>query len=185
MKMRMKIIVTTLLLCLITAALFFSASNRCYRVNTFGLVKVGGFIPSFAGVGIQTGKGTMRPAGKFFVFFINEKADPDYDLLDDERYGKVTDIITKKGGHFSATADGKVAKAFGINPILPRDRSVLALAKDVIEKRLNMRPIKDSYNEWALDASLIIVTDGKGKILALYKNAGTRDIEKVVRDLRL
>ncbi|MFN3421644.1 MAG: hypothetical protein ACK40X_07975 [Armatimonadota bacterium] len=36
---------------------------------------------------------------------------------------------------------------------------------------------------WRLETSLVIVADSEGRIVRIYKNAGIKDVPRIVRDL--
>jgi hypothetical protein len=146
---------------LLIAWLVFVFPYQLHKVKDFRGVKIENHCPGFFWIEGDLKKKNISKPAAFFLMFISDKVPPEADGLDDIKHlGKTTKTIINKGGHLWSSGDGKVAGVYGINLV---------------------RGIK----EWKLDASLIVVTDGKGKILALYKNAEIGDIDKVIRELRL
>lgn len=159
--------------------------NRLQQIDEFKGIKIGDNCPAFSCIKDDLKKtNTFKPVS-FFIIFINDKLNPDADGLDDKKYyGETTNIIVEKGGHFWTSGDGKFARKVGIEHILSRSRSIATLVRDVIEDILwDKDLIKNKSNRWELEESLIIVTNGKGEILALYKNAKLGDIKKIVEAL--
>lgn len=158
--MKWKIITVSLIsILLLTMWSIFVFPYQLKRVEVFRGIKIGDHCPGFFWIRDDLKEKHISEPSSFFLVFISDKVDPDADGLDNRKYfGKTTEIIVKKGGHFWCSGDGKVAGIYGINFVR-------------------------GSKEWKLDASLITVTDGEGKILALYKNGKLRDIKRVIRDL--
>jgi hypothetical protein len=183
-----KPIISFVALVLILSWLAVKHVNKMQRVDEFRKVKVGQRCPTYWYVKRDLQEKGISAPGKFIVFFISEELDnPDGWELDNRSiYGKTTDFIVKKEGHFWPCGEPKIAEMFGIDHVLSRTRSLPALARDVTQKmwlKFTGDLIWESVCKWELDGSLITVTDGKGKILALYKNARLEDIENIVDNI--
>ncbi len=120
-------------------------------------LKIGEPVPGFTRTS-RTGKEIRPdfPAGKFFIHFIDDQVGlPCLDL----ECGKEAESVVEKEGHLHAAGDGKLAKLFGVKLV--------------------------SSSPWKFDTSLMVVTDRKGQIIAIYENAGLKDIDKILKELKL
>ncbi len=127
------------------------------RHDEFRSLKIGEPVPGFTGTS-RTGKEIRAnfPAGKFFIHFIDDQMGlPCLDL----ECGKEAESVIKKGGHLHGAGDGKLAKLFGVKLV--------------------------SSSPWKFDTSLMVVTDEKGRITAIYENAGLKDIHGILKELEL
>ncbi len=127
------------------------------RHDEFRSLKIGEPVPSFTGTS-RTGKEIRPdfPAGKFFIHFIDDQMGlPCLDL----ECGKEAEAVVKKGGHLHGGGDGKLAKLFGVKLV--------------------------SSSPWKFDTSLMVVTDEKGQILAIYENAGLKDMDEILKEPEL
>ncbi|MCP4719877.1 MAG: hypothetical protein GY860_10515 [Desulfobacteraceae bacterium] len=127
------------------------------RHDEFRSLQIGEPVPGFTATS-RTGKEIRPdfPVGKFFIHFIEDQMGlPCLDL----ECGKEAESVVEKEGHLHAAGDGKLAKLFGVKLV--------------------------SSSPWKFDTSLMVVTDGKGQILAIYENAGLEDIDEILKELEL
>ena len=123
------------------------------RVRSFGPLEVGAPVPGFGGVSMSgTHISPTSPAGKFFLFVIDDDLPPT--CLDGE-CGASGRLVARKGGHMIGGSDGKLAQAFGVVPITVNS---------------TFRPIK----------SVVVVGDSAGKITAIYRGASVDDAKRVM-----
>lgn len=160
--MKQKIIAAFLFsVVLLLAWLIFVFHHQLQPINDFRGIKIGDHCPGFFWIEDDLKEKNISKPAKFILIFISDKVDPDADGLDNEKYfTKIVKIIKNKGGHLWCSGDGKVARIYGVNFVC-------------------------GVKEWKLDSSLIVVTDGAGGILDLYKNAKLEDIKRVADNLNL
>lgn len=189
MKKFAMIIIVINFLIIIGIWLGFSCLNRIQKVEVFKDIKIGQKCPGFFWIEDDLQSMRRQKPAKFFLIFISEEiiTDPDSWELDDKKhYSHITEEITKKGGHFWPNKDGKVAMVFGIDYIQYGIKYPTVRIRNRIERFLYENGlIKERSSIWGLEESIIVVTDGHGKIMAIYKNAMLKDIKRVLADLKL
>ncbi|MEM1673220.1 MAG: hypothetical protein QXT86_14315 [Archaeoglobaceae archaeon] len=185
-KLKTKIVII-LVIVYIFVVIFFSTLylkvSNFQSITQFGLIKVGDPLPSFIGIS-QSGKRvgpTFLKDGKFYVYVIDEQLPP---CCLDLECGEQAKIVINKGGHLIGISDFKYANILGVRLVRTPTliRKVVKKAIHYFEEKLRWQiPI---YRR-RFETSLIIITDDKGYIMYIYKNAKIRDIPHIMKDLNL
>jgi len=149
------------------------------NVAQFGLIKVGRSLPSFIGVS-QSGREigpTCPKGGKFYVHVVDKQLPTS--CLDLE-CGKQAEIVVNKGGHLIGGSDFKYAKLFGVKVV--KNNSILNRVLHNVKPFAEKLGWKIQIHWWRLETSLVIIADSKGRIVRIYKNAGIKDVPRIVKD---
>ena len=127
------------------------------EVSSFGPLALGQVAPHFAAA-TENGKGfdSPLPSGKFTVYCI-EASLPSTCL--DEGCGPAAQFVLAKGGRVIGMSDLKGARLFGVKA--------------------------RQDNNSKLETSLVVICDAEQRIVAIYKGATTKDVERLVRRLNL
>lgn len=178
------VIIWTIIFVSLAILLFVSylKASKPQSVTEFGSMKVGGFLPSFVGVS-ESGKkigSTYPKGGKFYIHVVDEQLPTS--CLDLE-CGEQSRIVVNKGGHLIGGSDFKYAKIFGIK---------IVKNSTLINRILyHLKPFAEKFGWkiqvfwWRPETSLVVVADGKGRIIHIYKNGGIKDVPRIVRNLKL
>jgi len=151
------------------------------EVEQFGPIKVGGRLPGFSGVsqsGIMVGP-TRPRSGRFYVHVIDEQLPP---ACLDLECGEQARAITRRGGHLIGGSDYKGAKGFGVKVIKTSSltRRVLYHVPPLVDRLIGRRIRRDF---WTFETSLVVVVNCEGRIVRIYKNAGIKDVPRLVSNL--
>lgn len=149
-------------------------------VAQFGSIKVGEPLPSFIGVsqsGIEVGP-TYPKGGKFYIHVVDEQL-PACCL--DLECGKQAETVVNRGGHLIGGSDGKYAKIFSVKMV--KDLTLTTRVLHSIKPFAEKLGWKIQVHWWRLETSLVVVADGEGRIIRIYKNAGIKHVPHIVRDL--
>lgn len=175
--------VVLMCICVFSGVLFFTAwlkTSEPKSVERFGSVKVGGYLPSFIGVS-QSGRkiGPIYPVGgKFYIHVVDARLPAT--CLDLE-CGRQARVVVDKRGHLIGGSDFKYGEIFGIKTVKTSSliRRVLYHVRPFAE-RLGL---KIQVHFWRLETSLVIVANHKGQVIRIYKNAGIKDVPRIVSNL--
>ncbi len=128
------------------------ATRSVVQTQKFRTVSVGMDIPSFGAISMNDAHITpTTPEGNFFIHVIQPDLPP---VCLDEECGESYAAVSDKGGHLFGFSDGKAASSFDIKiqPGIPYD----------------------------FDDTLVVVTDRRGKILALFEHAKMSNVPVIV-----
>lgn len=85
-----------------------------------------------------------------------------------------------KGGHLIGGSDFKYAKLFGVKVV--KNNSILNRVLHNVKPFAEKLGWKIQIHWWRLETSLVIIADSKGRIVRIYKNAGIKDVPRIVKD---
>jgi hypothetical protein len=182
LKTKSKNVIILIIICFLILPMFV-LNLKTYKpqsVVQFGSIKVGRSLPSFIGVspsGREIGS-TCPKGGKFYVHVVDEQL-PTFCL--DLECGKQAEIVVNKGGHLIGGSDFKYAKLFGIKVM--KNNSILNRVLHNIKPFVEKLGWKLQTHWWRFETSLIVVADSEGRIILIYKNAGIKDVPRIIRDL--
>jgi hypothetical protein len=134
-----------------------NANAGLNRVETLGKVKTGQLLPSYAGVSMA-GKpmGSKPTNGRFLIHLLHPQLPP---TCMDEECGEIGFLVRNQGGQLYGASDRQLAEA--AFDILPST----GVAKS------------EKYG-------VLIVSDPKGKVIAIYNHANRDSVRVVLSDLQ-
>jgi hypothetical protein len=135
-------------------------------VEQFGTFKVGSRVRS-------------PSSYKFYVCVIDEQLPP---LCEGLVCGRQARAVTGRGGHLGGGSDYKWVKEHGIKIVKTSSltRRVLYHVPPLVDRLIGRRIRRDF---WTFETSLVVVVNCEGRIVRIYKNAGIKDVPRLVSNL--